>query len=139
MEQALIAIIIIFVIFSIAPTRYKIREIMMKNLAKDFNLNFSSNPPKFSDFYFKFLILRPDWDVNHIEGAVKGRDIHIYDNLFSGPKIILTAFNYSKRHTVIRINGQSITGKEEQYKSFKFQDSCLTSINELRGLLKSFL
>lgn len=137
MKELFYLLILIFVFLSIQPIRYKIRERMMKKLAKEFNLSFNSNPPKFFDFYFKFLIFKPDWDINHIKGVLNNHSICVYDNLFSGPKTLLMAFNYGKNHTVVEIDGQKMTGKEDQYKSFKLQDQYLTSVLYLRKLFES--
>lgn len=127
-------ILFILVAFSLLPLRYYLREKMMGNLAMEFGLRFYSKPPKFFDWYGKFLVFHTDWKINHIKGILANHQVYIYDVLFP-TKVLFFSLNYYKRYTAVEIDRQNIKGKRV-YNSFRLGDTYLTSIFELRRILK---
>jgi hypothetical protein len=116
-------------------TRYRKREKDMKNLASDYNLNFSSNLPNYSNFmrvtWLPFNLdtkpNRTNWITNRIEGQIGKHKIVIYDELFRSQVYILFR-NLTMQQTFVFVDDKCITKK-------KGAISFLTRVKELRKFL----
>ena len=111
----------------------------MRKLAREFTLSFRSKTPPSLKHYLLLCWwpfgLKPDWEINHIEGIINDHRVHIFDNLFSGPWFFFLPINYLKSHTTIEVDGEYLKGKEKIYKPFTLGDAYLTSVYELRRFL----
>lgn len=117
-----------------------IRERNMKKFAKENGLQFKSNIPSYKQCIYLVAwpyALKEDWKTNFIEGSFKRHSIFICDNLFSGPRFLFKSLNPDIRRTVVEIDSMEVKGKEYKTQFLKFQDGGLTSIWELRRILKN--
>ncbi|PIP28493.1 MAG: hypothetical protein COX29_00970 [Candidatus Moranbacteria bacterium CG23_combo_of_CG06-09_8_20_14_all_35_22] len=130
----------LLVVAVIVKIWFAIREKNMKKLANEYNLKFKSNPLSFKQCIYSVIwsyALREDWKTNFIEGIINKNKILICDNLFSGPRILGKPLNSNARRTIIQINDKDMSGKEFRTQFSKFQDGALTSVWELRRILKN--
>jgi len=137
----IIALPSLLVIAGFLKIWYEIRERNMKKLASEYGLQFKSNTPGFKPFLYQIVwpyALKEDWKTNFIEGTLNGHKIFICDNLFSGPRFLGKPLNNENiNRTVVQIDGQEIKGKEFKTQFLKFQDGRLTSVWELKRILKN--
>lgn len=146
---SLIMIIPVIIIVMFAPLLivsvmlkawYEIREKNMKKLADKYNFQFKSNIPSFKQCLYQVTwpyALKEDWKTNFIEGIFNGHKVFVCDNLFSGPRFLWKPLNENIRRTVVQVDNQEIKGKEFKTQFLKFQDGGLTSIWELKRILKN--
>ncbi|TSC73277.1 MAG: hypothetical protein G01um101470_166 [Parcubacteria group bacterium Gr01-1014_70] len=131
-------LVIICLLISIVPIRFKIREQMMRNLAREFQLDFSSEEAlKFSDFYLKILWERHSREINHIEGMLNNHKIHIYDKVHFAP------FGEPYR-CIIEIDGKVLNPEGKKFNMFTYLFYYVianyfypTSVKSLRILLQN--
>lgn len=99
---------IICLVISVYPLRLKIRSHAMRNLAKEFGLNFhSEESPGFFDFFTKLLLERKIRKINHIEGTVNNHKIHIYD--------MVHFFIMMPYRCIIEIDGQALNPRGSKF------------------------
>jgi hypothetical protein len=101
----------------------------MAKLARDFGLQFTSNFPRLIDFYLKWLW--GTWKLNVIDGTIGTHRVHMYDKVEKRPAENGTGLD----HTVIEIDGKFLNGKEDEYKSFRLGDACLTPVWSIKKIL----
>jgi len=125
---------IILLLSSFLKMWFMVREKNMKKLADEFSFSWKSNQPSFKKCLYRTLFsywaIKEDWKTNFISGTLNGHAVFICDNLYT------TAFD--GRRTEVLINGQELRGKEFKNDFFKFQDGCLTSIWELKKIIRKY-
>jgi len=115
---------------------YEIRGKNMNKLANEFGLAYESNQPSFKRclylgiFPFNIIAIKEDWKTNFINGTFGAHTIFICDNLYT------TALG--GRRTEVLIDGQELAGKELKNNFLKLQDGALTSIWEIKRILKKY-
>lgn len=131
---------IVFVGSLLILYRHKIRKSALQKLAEEFNLKFTPNPPRLRHFIFMDMwpyALNADWKSNRLEGIINNNTILIYDNLFSGPRVLWKPLYANMSHTVIKIDKEYLKGKESKYIRFKLGDAYLTPVQTLKKILKN--
>lgn len=99
-------------LFFIIPLRYLLRQKMMKNVANEFNLKFSTSSPRFLDIimplaWFKYRGKK----VNIISGNIGNYTIEIADILFAKSIFWFIFGNNQWQYTTVNIN-ENKEGKE---------------------------
>ncbi|MDQ1284345.1 MAG: hypothetical protein QG620_693 [Patescibacteria group bacterium] len=101
--------------FFIAEKIPIVREFTMKRLAIDFGLSFNITENKDVDFFKEI----------ELEGFINSHSVYIADRHIQ--EIL---------RTVVKIDGFFLKGKEDEIIMDQFQDGHLTSVYELRKILK---
>lgn len=110
----IISLFVICLLIAVLPIRLRIRESMMRNLAKEFKLNFhSKQAPRFIDFYTKILWERNIRKINHVEGILNNRTIHIYDEVHF-------SFLGTPYHCVIEIDGNVVNKTRKKFYLYEY-------------------
>src|SRR3989344_6236368 len=116
------AILIIWACISYLPLRIKIREKMMKKLAGEFKLSFSTNAPSYSEYFISTFYTKSFHDkyrfINVITGNINGHTINIHDICFPSPYYYF--IKYLEEPTYVEIDGQVIMGKLKSFKAGRF-------------------
>lgn len=129
MNSVAFFLILVLGVASFFPLRLKMRERNMARLARDLGRQFTSNFPNLIDFYLK--LLWGDWKLNVISGNIGDHHVRIYDSVEKSP----SENGAGRDHTVIEVDGKFIKGKEDEYKTLRLGDACLTPVWSIRKIL----